>query len=54
MKTLVRLINGKEVSRTIGYDNLQKATNAGNSWLRDCTVHSEIRKFRSVNIIETI
>lgn len=47
MKTLVKLVNGKEVSRKSGYANLEAATNAGNSWTRDCTVDQNIRKTRT-------
>ena len=51
MKTVIKLENGKEVSRKGGYANLENATNAGNSWLRDCTIHSEIRNERTIEII---
>jgi len=54
MKTVIKLKNGKEVSRKNGYSNLDNARNAGNSWLRDCTVHAEIRKERSIEIIDSI
>lgn len=53
MKTLIRLEKGKEVSRKSGYANEENATHAGLSWLRDCTVHAELRKKRSVKIIDT-
>ena len=53
MKTLIKLVNGKEVTRKDGYKNLENATNAGYSWLRDCTVHKLERENRSVKIIET-
>jgi len=46
MKTLIKLVNGKEVARK-EYANLEAATNAGNSWTRDCTVDQNIRKERS-------
>jgi hypothetical protein len=51
MKTLIRLENGIEVSRKTGYANTTNAKNAGGSWLNDCTVHSEIRKNRTVKIV---
>lgn len=51
MKTVIKLVNGKEVSRKSGYSNIENATNAGNSWLRDCTIHAEVRKNRSIEII---
>ena len=50
MKTLVRLVNGKEVSRK-EYATIEAATNAGNSWTRDCTVDQNIRKERSFEVI---
>lgn len=34
------------------YATKQDATNAGNSWLRDCTVHSEIRKGWNFEVIQ--
>ena len=51
MKTLVRLVNGKEVSRKSGYSNEAAATNSGNSWKLDCTIHAKIRENRSFVII---
>jgi hypothetical protein len=54
MKTLIKLVNGQEVSRKSGYLTVENAENAGNSWLRDCTIHSEIRKNRSVEITNGI
>ena len=51
MKTLVRFLNGKEVSRKSGYSNESAATNAGNSWKLDCTIHAKIRENRSFVII---
>jgi len=51
MKTLIRLVNGQEVSRKDAYSNEIKATNAGNSWVRDCRIHAEVRKERSFKII---
>ena len=51
MKTLVRLLNGKEISRKSGYSNEAAATNAGNSWKLDCTIHAKIRENRSFLII---
>ena len=45
MKTLVKFVDGKEVSRKAGYANIENATNAGNSWKRDCTMHkNELNK----------
>ena len=53
MKTLIKLVNGKEVARKSGYANLENATNAGNSWKNDCTIHGEVRKTRTFIIIST-
>ena len=50
MKTLVRLVKGKEVSRK-EYATIEAATNAGNSWTGDCTVDQNIRKKRSFEVI---
>jgi hypothetical protein len=52
MTTLIRLQNGKEVSRKSGYANTENATNAGNSWLEDCTVHRNIRNKRTIKILK--
>jgi len=52
MKTLIRLEKGIEVSRKSGYANIANAINAANSWLNDCTVHAEIRKNRTVKIVD--
>ena len=46
MKTLIKLVNGKEVARK-EYSTLESANNAGNSWKNDCTVDQNIRKERS-------
>lgn len=46
MRTLVKLVNGKEVARK-EYLTFESATNAGNSWTRDCTVDQNIRKERT-------
>ena len=53
MKTLVKLVNGKEISRKSGYANLENATNAGNSWKRDCREHKNILDSRSFFVIDT-
>ena len=50
MKTLVRLVNGKEETRK-EYATIEAATNAGNSWTGDCTVDQNIRKKRSFEVI---
>ena len=46
MKNLVKSVNGKEVARK-EYLTFEAATNAGNSWTKDCTVDHNIRKERS-------
>ena len=51
MKTLVRLVDGKEVSRKSGYSNETNAEHAGISWTRDCTVHAKIRENRNFTVI---
>jgi len=53
MKTLIKLVNGKEVTRKDGYANLENATNAGNSWKRDCRVHKNELNTRSFFVIDT-
>ena len=53
MKTLVKLVNGKEISRKSGYANLENATNAGNSWKRDCREHKNVLDSRSFFVIDT-
>lgn len=53
MKTLVKLENGKEVSRKSGYSNLENATNAGNSWKKDCRVHKTELDKRSFFVIDS-
>ncbi|WP_444647725.1 hypothetical protein ACSLMO_13355 [Flavobacterium columnare] len=53
MKTLVKLVNGQEVFRKSGYASLENATNAGNSWKRDCRVHKNELDTRSFFVIDT-
>lgn len=53
MKTLIKFINGKEVSRKYGYKNETDANNAAGSWLCDCTIHAKIRENWSVKITNT-
>jgi len=54
MKTLIKLVNGKEVSRKDGYANSVNANNAGNSWARDCRIHKNELDTRSFLVIDTI
>ena len=53
MKTLIKLVNGTEVSRKSGYANLENANNAGNSWKRDCRIHKNELDTRSFFVIDT-
>ena len=43
---------GKAIKDSKVYKTKQQAINASNSWIRNSTVHSEIRKLRSAYIIE--
>ena len=57
MKTtysIIKRVYGQEMNQanTKTYATKEDATNAGNSWLRDCTIHSEIRKGRNFEVIE--
>lgn len=54
MKTLIKLIDRIEVSRTSGYANFENATNAGNSWKKDCRVHKTVLNTRSFLVIDTV
>ena len=51
MKTLVRFVAGKEISRKSGYSNEEAATNAGNSWKLDCTIHAKTRENRTFTVV---
>lgn len=53
MKTLIRLFDGKEVSRKDGYKNEANAEHAGLSWKRDCTYHKDVLNRRSFIVIDT-
>lgn len=53
MKTLIKLVNGTELSRKSGYLTLENATNAGNSWKRDCREHKNVLDSRSFFVIDT-
>ena len=57
MKTtfsIIKRVYGQEMNQVNikTYATKEDATNAGNSWLRDCTVHAEIRKGRNFEVIE--
>lgn len=52
--SIIRKTNGSEINQTNpkNYATKEDATNAGNSWLNDCTVHAEIRKCRNFEVIK--
>lgn len=58
MKTTFKIIkrnygvefNNSRPSKT--YATKEDANNAGNSWLRDCTIHAEIRKGWNFEVVE--
>jgi len=45
---IIRKVYGQEMNNANlkTYNTKEDATNAGNSWVNDCTVHAEIRKGR--------
>jgi hypothetical protein len=56
MKTysIIKRVYGEEINQVNAknYSTTEDAINAGNSWLRDCTIHAEIRKGRNFEVIE--
>ena len=52
--SIIKRVYGQEMNQinTKTFATKEDATNAGNSWLIDCTVHSEIRKGRNFEVIE--
>ena len=48
----IRKVNGVEIASNKEYATFESANNAGNSWLNDCTVHAEVRKGYTFEIIE--
>lgn len=52
MKTLIKLVNGTEVSRKSGYKTFQDAQNAAWSWTGDCRIHKNERETFSFKIID--
>jgi hypothetical protein len=52
---IIRMVYGQEMNNANGktYKTKEDATNAGNSWVNDCTVHAEIRKGRYFDVIES-
>ena len=51
---IIKRVYGEEINQVNvkNYATKEDATNAGNSWLRDCTVHAEIRKGRNFEVVE--
>lgn len=56
MKTysIIKRNYGQEINQVNlkTYATKEDATNAGNSWLKDCTIHAEIRKGWNFEVIE--
>ena len=52
--SIIKRVYGAELNQrnVKTYTTKEDAINAGNSWLRDCTIHAEIRKGRNFEIIE--
>jgi hypothetical protein len=52
--SVIKKVNGLEINQVNAkpYATKEDAINAGNSWLRDCTVHAEIRKERGFEVVE--
>lgn len=52
--SIIKRNYGVEMNNTNAknYATKEDAVNAGNSWLRDCTIHAEIRKGRNFEVIE--
>ena len=56
MKTysIIKKVNGSSINQINPktYATKEDATNAGNSWLNNCTIHAEIRITRGFEVIE--
>ena len=52
--TIIKRVYGKEMNQvnTKTYATKEDATNAGNSWLRDCTIPKNIREGWNFEVIE--
>ena len=52
--SIIKKVNGSSINQINPktYSTKEDAINAGNSWLRDCTVHAERRKLRGFEVIE--
>lgn len=51
---IIKRVYGQEMNQINAktYATKEDAINAGNSWLKDCTVHAEIRNNRNFEVIE--
>ena len=57
MKTtfkIIKRIYGEEMNQVNPkhYTTKEDAINAGNSWVRDCTVHARVRDARNFEVVE--
>lgn len=52
--TIIKRFYGEEINQINieKYLTKEDATNAGNSWLKDCTINAEIRRGRNFEVIE--
>ena len=52
--SIIKKVNGSEINQINPktYSTKEDATNAGNSWLNNCTIHAEIRITRGFEVIE--
>ena len=52
--SIIKKVNGSEINQINPktYATKEDATNAGNSWLNNCTIHAEIRITRGFEVIE--
>ena len=52
---IIRRIFGEEMNNDFNvkiYATKEDAINAGNSWVKDCRVHAEIRRGRNFEVVE--
>lgn len=54
--SIIKRVYGAEINQVNVkyYETREQAINAGNSWLRDCRIHAEIRKGRNYEVIENL
>ena len=52
--SIIKKVNGSSINQINPktYSTKEDATNAGNSWLNNCTIHAEIRITRGFEVIE--